>query len=780
MEVKIKYMKIRTLAFSAIIVPLLISSGCKITEPDRLALVPWPDQVVMNDGHFKISEKTRVYVSGDERELISTVRYFIERLDQLFGLKLETAHYEGGHGKSRSVILVLDKQLDGPGDEGYILEINPDQVVIKSKTANGIFYGMQTLFQLLHTSTGDKKNQQLCLPALEIIDKPAYEWRGMHLDVSRHFFDKEFIMKYLDILATYKMNVFHWHLTDDQGWRLEIEKYPKLTDLAAWRTDHTDRPWSYEVEITSDPQKNLYGGYYTRDDIREIVGYAAERFITIVPEIEMPGHSQAALTAYPQFSCSGKPYVTPDDIPFEFTDPFCAGNDSTFIFLQDVLTEVMELFPSEYIHIGGDEAKKTPWINCPKCQARMRKEGLDNVDQLQSYFIRRVGSFLENHGRKLIGWDEILEGGLAPGAAVMSWRGEEGGIEAAGHGHKVVMTPSHYLYFNRSQSSPDPGSSGSVLTLHDVYRYDPVPEILTGEDREYVMGVQACLWTENTQTPSRAEYKLLPRLAALSEIAWTTKDNKNWQRFSEQIENQYTFLDRMNASYFIPPPAGLGDRVFYQDQCEVSMECGLKNAQIRYTLDGSDPDESSLLYRGPFTVAENTAITARTFLPSGKRSKPSRGIFRKEPLRDPVPESATLDNGLEYIRYTGSISSLDQFNLLVPAESGITDNFIIPLQPAEDHFGYAFSGMIKIGQEGVYTFYTDSDDGSRLYIHDELLVDNDGIHGANLVAGQIPLAAGYHPIKVLFFEDRYGQHLKVWIEGPGMDKQLITKEYLFH
>ena len=762
----------RILLFIAGIIGISIICSCTIKkESEPLVLVPWPAQVDFSDGHFKLTGKTRVYISNDEPGLVSTCKYFIERVDELFGLTLETDHSEDANNQSPAVILVQDPQLSEHGDEGYHLEIDADQVVIMAKTTNGIFYGIQTLLQIIHNYADTQNNQKILLPTLQITDKPAFSWRGMHLDVSRHFFDKEFIKKYLDILAAHKMNVFHWHLTDDQGWRIEINKYPELTSLAAWRVDQTDKPWDYEVEITNDQDKDLYGGYYTQDDIREIVEYAGMRFITIVPEIEMPGHSQAVLTAYPHLSCSGKPYVRPDDTPFEFTDPFCAGNDSTFIFLQDVLLEMMELFPSEYIHIGGDEAKKTPWVHCSKCQALMRKEGLDDVDQLQSYFISEIGAFLESHGRKIIGWDEILEGGLAPGAAVMSWRGEQGGIEAASHGHEVVMTPGEFLYFNRLQDDPDPGASGNVLSIRDVYHYNPAMD---------VMGVQACLWTEDVQSSERAEYQLLPRLAALSEIAWTADEKKDWSRFHEQTERYYTYLDLLGTNYFIPPPVGLGNRVFYKDQMEISLQVDLKNAEIRYSLDGSDPDESASLYQETILVSENTVVTAKTFLPNGKSSDSKTGSFRKERLREPAAGSGKPEPGLMYKYSDGNIISLEQFNILIPADSGIIENFDIPPEPDLDFFGLEFYGLIKIDEEGVYTFYTDSDDGSRLYIHDELIVDNDGVHGANLVSGQIPLKAGYHPIEVIFFENRFGQHLKVGIEGPGMDRQLIHNEMLFH
>ena len=404
----------------------------------------------------------------------------------------------------------------GTSSEGYVLTVTPDQVLIRATSGAGLFYGVQTMLQMV-----DEKG----LPAGVITDEPRFAYRGFMMDVSRHFFDKEFIKKQMDALAYYKLNRLHLHLTDAAGWRLEIKKYPRLTEFAAWREFPTWKEWwnngrRYEEEGS----KDAHGGYYTQDDIRELVAYAQERFITVIPEIEMPAHSEEVLTAYPELSCTHEPYKQAD---------FCVGNEKTFEFLENVLTEVMELFPSEYIHIGGDEAGKASWPTCKLCQARMKKEGLKDVNELQSYLIHRIEVFLNAHGRKLLGWDEILEGGLAPNATVMSWRGTEGGMKAVDSGHMAIMSPGEFCYFDSYQDAPDsqPEAIGGYLPLSKVYSFNPVPDTLSADKVQLVYGVQANLFTEYIPTPEHAEMMIYPRILALAEVAWSAPSVKNYDDF---------------------------------------------------------------------------------------------------------------------------------------------------------------------------------------------------------------------------------------------------------
>lgn len=406
-------------------------------------------------------------------------------------------------------------------EEGYVLSVLPEGVSVASRGEAGLFYGIQTLLQL-QEQFGDR------IPAQRITDSPRFSYRGMHLDEARHFFGKEFVKKQLRMMASLKLNRFHWHLTDGAGWRIEIDRYPELTELAAWRPIEGWQPWldaGRPYCRRDDP--NAYGGFYTKDDIREVVDYADSLHITVIPEIEMPGHSEEVLAVYPHLSCAGKPHVY---------DDFCIGNDATFEFLENVLEEVMELFPSEYIHVGGDEATKKGWPTCPKCRARMQREGLKDVDELQSYLIHRIERFLNAHGRRLLGWDEILDGGLAPGATVMSWRGTEGGLKAIRAGQQAVFVPGEFCYLDYTQDAPftQPLSIGGYTPLRKVYSFEPVPAEMTPDEERLLLGVQANLWAEWIPTDSHYEYMMWPRLMALAEVAWSRPGRKDYEAFRQR------------------------------------------------------------------------------------------------------------------------------------------------------------------------------------------------------------------------------------------------------
>lgn len=506
------------------------------------------------------------------------------------------------------------------GEEGYEIDINKNNVKVTAQKPAGLFYGIQTLLQLLPPEIYSQNSVQhsdvkLTIPCCKITDKPRFPWRGMHLDVSRHFFPAEFIKRYIDLIAMHKMNIFHWHLTDDNGWRIEIKKYPKLTGKSAWRVDREDVPWR-EVTPPEPGEKATYGGFYTQEEIKEIVQYAAERFITIIPEIEMPGHTSEVFAAYPEFSCKGKDlYVQPGSY-WPNVDIFCAGKEETFKFIEDVLLEVIELFPSEYVHIGGDEADKTRWRECNLCQQRIKNERLKDEDELQSYFIKRIEKFLNEHGKKLIGWDEILEGGLAPEATVMSWRGIKGGVEAAQQGHDVIMCPTSFCYFDYYQANPDfePEAIGGFLTLKKVYSFDPVPEELNKVQKKHILGAQGNVWTEYIPTPEHAEYMALPRMTALAEVVWSHTDAKDWKCFQNRLQVQFKRFDFMNVNYSrgywkvtIHP---IMDSGIYQ----VELESEQFNIPIYYTLDGSDPTPQSTLYKKPLKITNSTVIKAGLFL----------------------------------------------------------------------------------------------------------------------------------------------------------------------
>ena len=478
------------------------------------SVIPVPLKMEQGTGSFLLSEKTKLYTNlqGGEAELWE---------NYLKALPVQLKEARMKDRKQMLFLLITPKTPQLPSPESYTLSVTPQRIEIRATSGAGLFYGMQTLLQLMQPAgTGSYS-----VASVEIEDTPRFAYRGLMLDVSRHFSTKEFIKKQIDALAYYKINRLHLHLTDAAGWRLEIKKYPLLTDFAAWRTDPTWKKWwNGGRKYLRYDEPGASGGYYTQNDIREILEYARQHYITVIPEIEMPSHSEEVLAAYPQLSCSGEPYKNSD---------FCVGNEETFTFLENVLTEVMELFPSEYIHVGGDEAGKSAWKTCPKCQKRMKDEHLANVDELQSYLIHRIEKFLNNHGRRLLGWDEILQGGIAPNATVMSWRGEEGGIAAVTSGHHAIMTPGAYCYMDSYQDAPysQPEAIGGYLPLKKVYAYDPVPASLTAEQAKLVYGVQGNLWVEYIPTPEHVEYMIYPRMLALAEVAWSAPERKSWPDF---------------------------------------------------------------------------------------------------------------------------------------------------------------------------------------------------------------------------------------------------------
>ncbi len=526
--------------FKSVLFSTLLLIGNSCSERKGIDVIPMPRSVEYHSGNFTISPETKFYtnLSAESRQALT---------DYLEGTSLGSVPFAESATGNNGIELNLCDSSIVTGNEAYRIEIDKKGVRLSANTETGIFYGLQTLLQLLNN--GDNKT----LPALTINDSPRFPYRGLHLDVSRHFFDKEFVKKQLNAMAYFKMNRLHWHLTDGAGWRIEIKKYPRLTSFAAWRPfDKLNDWWVGGRTFCEQDDPRAVGGYYTQDDIREVVAYAAERHITIIPEIEMPGHSEEVLATYPELSCSGKPYVNAD---------FCIGTEKTFEFLENVLLEVIDLFPSEYIHIGGDEASKSSWKTCPRCQKRMADEHLNSVDELQSYMIHRIEKFLNDHGRKIIGWDEIIEGGLSPTATVMSWRGEEGGIKAVKAGNQAIMTPGKYCYLDAFQDAPNtqPMAIGGYLTLEKVYSFEPVPDSLSTKEAELILGVQGNVWTEHIPTPEHYEYMIYPRILALAEIGWSPSEVKKWDNFHTRALQAVNILREQGYNPF-PLEKEIGDK----------------------------------------------------------------------------------------------------------------------------------------------------------------------------------------------------------------------------
>ncbi len=591
-------------------------------------IIPQPDTLIAKAGVFVINAETRIILQTNDAQTAAIAKLLTNQIALTTGIKLFT---EVSLPKLPKIDPKTKKEIPVPAntnaivfvrpsivlpEENYALLVEPNLVTITGSASKGFFYALQTIFQLLPAeiySTNRVNNLLLTIPCVSIIDKPRYEHRGVMLDVGRHFMPVPFVKKMIDLLAMHKMNVLHWHLTDDQGWRIEISKYPRLTQVGSVRSETVEGKMNYNQPLKFDGKP--HSGFYTQDEVRDVVQYAQEKYVTIIPEIEMPGHALAALAAYPELGCTGGPYGVAK-IWGVIEDVYCP-TEKTFQFIEDVLTEVIALFPSKYIHIGGDECPKTAWKQSRFCQDLMRTQKLKDEHELQSFFIKRIDKFLTSKGRKLMGWDEILEGGLSPNATVMSWRGIQGGIEAAKQNHDVVMTPTSHVYIDYYQSHAafEPLAIGGFLTLEKVYSYDPTPAELKPEEAKHILGSQVNLWTEYVSTPEQAEYMIFPRACALSELTWTPSINKNFADFSRRLETHFKRLDILKVNY----AKSIYDiKETYTPNkntqtIEVKLEPYVSNAQVRYTLDFSKPTANSPIFAGSQTFNKLTTIRATTF-----------------------------------------------------------------------------------------------------------------------------------------------------------------------
>ncbi|MCF8244358.1 MAG: family 20 glycosylhydrolase [Saprospiraceae bacterium] len=573
----------------------------------RYHIIPQPVSLTAKTGEFKITGDTKILLASPDEGLKTAAAHLASLLIKATGTTIAPA--EGEDGKD-AFLFQLDPSI--PNDEGYSLTVTPYDVTIKAKTGAGAFYAVQTLRQLMPVEAENGVMSSLSIPCVEITDSPRYAYRGMHLDVGRHFFGINDVKKYIDVMALHKMNRFHWHLTEDQGWRLEIKKYPKLQTIAACRKEtmvghYNDNPQKYDGKE--------YCGFYTQDEAREIVRYAAERFITVIPEIEMPGHALAAIAAYPELGCSYQPAEVGTKWGV-YDNVFCP-KEVTFKFLEAVLTEVMDIFPSTYIHIGGDECPKTAWEKSKYCSDLIAEKKLKDEHGLQSYFIQRMEKFLNSKGRSIIGWDEILEGGLAPNATVMSWRGTDGGIAAAKQGHDVIMTPTDYCYLDyyQSQDPNEPLAIGGYLPLDKVYSYNPDPADLTPEQHKHILGVQANLWTEYIPDLAKLEYMAYPRACAIAEIAWSPQASRNYDDFVGRLSQHLKRLQALGVNaavkiYDVKTSVKSGDGM----GVELSLSPKMDGLDLRYTMDGTEPTAGSIAYTGPFHIDKSCEVKAQGFM----------------------------------------------------------------------------------------------------------------------------------------------------------------------
>ena len=571
--------------YISIIIAFLFASiflSCDNKEKKHVNIIPLPQEMNVFEGEFTINKSTKFVIDTGLKQLVS---FFNDKLEKAAGFRLEII--ETSEDIDNCIIIQLGDCPAMLDNEGYTLHVGKNNIRINANKPAGIFYGLQTLRQLLPPEIESNKvdgKMEWTVPFVSITDKPRFVWRGMLLDCCRHFMDKDFVKRYIDLLAYHKMNRFHWHLTEDQGWRIEIKQFPELTEKSAWRTEKDG---------------TVYGGFYTQEDIKEVVAYAKERFVEVVPEIEMPGHSLAALAAYPELSCTGGPFEVGNEWGV-FKDIYCAGNEKSFEFLEKVLDEVFELFPFEYIHIGGDEAPKYRWKNCEKCQKRITDEGLKDEHELQSYFITRMEKYINAHGKKIIGWDEILEGGLAPSATVQSWRGFEGAMEAISQNHDAIVSPTSHAYFDYSVETTD---------LEKVYSFEPVPSGLKPELEAYILGGECNMWTERAPQ-EEIDNRMFPRILAMSEALWTFKDKSNYFGFHERVQNHYKNLDYLGVKYGFEGKAItiISDFDSLSNTFKVQLIPGQNDFKIYYTLDGSVPTNKSEAYTEPIIIDKSLEL----------------------------------------------------------------------------------------------------------------------------------------------------------------------------
>lgn len=719
--------------------------------------IPLPNKISTSEGTFSLLEELKiVYLDSS---IINEAQYLQVKLNQL-GYSFDTSSRS-----KRRIELNINPSI--VGTEAYRISSTIGTYQISASTPTGIFYGIQTFLQLFPTN---KKIDTL--PLVQIEDSPRFEWRGMHLDVSRHFSSVDEIKKLLDQMARLKLNVFHWHLTDDQGWRIEIPKYPRLTTVGATRDSslvgHLTRiPHIYEYEKVQ--------GYYTQQQIKEVVNYAAKLHINVMPELEMPGHAQAALCAYPELGCFPSDSVKVWPLWGVSKDIFCAGKTETYQFLQDVLDEFVKLFPYNYIHVGGDECPTDHWEKCPLCQQKMKETGCKTEHELQSYLIAQMGKYLETKGKNIIGWDEILQGGIPQGAAIMSWRGEKGGIEASKLGHKTVMTPASVVYLDMLQSSDpqEPLSIGGPVSLEKVYKYDPAPFYLDEAVKKNIIGAQGNLWREYIHTQKHTEYMYFPRLQALSEVLWTNIESKNYNNFTTRLDEEYNRLAKSDINFRVPPPEGVSPiQLYTSGYADIELNCESKNAAIYFTTDGTEPNMKSALYveKLKLPISDSIIFKAASYLPSGKRSYTVTSILKR--YSQAAEQLIHVEQGVVCKTFNGPFYHVDEITGN-PTRTDTLKWMHISADIMGNTKGWEYSGYLKIHATGVHTFQLWSICGSALYIGDNLVIDNGGFSYDNTRSGKIELEPGYYPFKVKYFNMNDGYDIRLSFKRPQA-KKLLT------
>lgn len=733
---------------------------------DAISLIPYPQQVEFGDGAFNLSPKTQL-VLNDKGLFWNEASCLQSFLRPVLGQGLSAES-----GDNQIIIQYTDK-INSP--EGYELDITPSQVTLSASDSQGMFYAVQTLRQLL--ALGEEAVGTLRLGSMHITDYPSFGWRGSMLDVSRHFFSLEYLKQHIDRLAYYKFNKFHLHLTDDQGWRIEIKHYPDLTGKGAWRSYNNqdsvcmalqqDNP-DFEIDrrhIISKGEKDLYGGYYTQDQLRELVAYAAKRHIEIIPEIDMPGHMMAAISTYPQLTDAQTGWGE------LFSTPICPCKDEVYTFIDNILDEVSSIFPSQYIHIGADEVDKTTWQESDLCRQLMEKEGIRDINELQSYFVHRVQDIAESKGKKIIVWDEALDGGLNSDVKVMYWRGwvSDSPLKGANNGNKVIMSPTNPLYFDYP---PDKSS------LHSVYSMTVVPDDIPQDSRHLIEGAQANLWTEKIPSENRADFLLFPRLTALSERLWTNQDL--FDSYSRRLTAHFALFDKLGIKYRLPDLSGFAMESVFVDEAFFDVKNPLEDMQVHYTSDGSIPNRNSPVLASAVRVTKPVQLKFALFSPSGSKGDIYTVNYRQVPMAKGLKVNAKAKNPGLLCRFYGGQVKGTSYIKEQPDREQATTGVTVPKDFVTPAFSLKYSGYIKVPQTGIYTFYLTCDDGGVLGIGGEVVVDNDGLHSAIEKSGQAALGKGSHPFALSFVEGGGGFTLRLQYSFNGSEPQDIPGSWFHH
>jgi len=739
--------------------------------PSRYGIIPYPQQLVPQAGEFVITTKTKLVVPAGK-----TFSNEAAQLQALLRQGLGQALPAGTKAGAGTIVLTQNDQLTG--EEDYTLQISTQQIQIGAKTPTGMFRAIQTLRQLMPVAVEGTSARlaKIAIPAANITDHPAYGWRGMHLDVSRHFFSIDYLKKFINVLALYKMNKFHIHLTDDQGWRIEIKKYPLLTERGAWREwNNQDSACMEKAKTNPDMAidashiihkdgKTLYGGFYTQAQMKDLIAYAAARHIEIIPEIDMPGHMMAAIREYPFLSCQGG--VKWGKL---FTTPICPCKESTFEFAENVFTEIAALFPSQYIHLGADEVDKSTWEHFDGVQTFMKEHNIKDVDELQSYFVKRMEKFFNSKGKKLIGWDEILEGGVSPTAVVMYWRSwvPSAPVHAAKNGNFVIMTPGNPLYFD---GIPDRNS------ISNVYHFEPVPKGLTAEEGKFIIGAQANIWTEMIPSEKRADFMYMPRMTALAEVLWTHKPD--FDGYSQRLMTQYKRLDLLRVNYRMPDLDGFTEENVFVGKTRLDIAKPSPEMTIRYTTDGTAPTVKSPELPVDYIIPGKISLCIAAFKPNGVHGEIYTLNYKPQTFFKATAVSG-LQQGLKLNYFNEGVRTVTALKD-TPDSTGFVNNVIMPdsMGHGGRAFGATLNGFINVPETAIYSFFLTADDGANLYIDGEKVVDNDGWHAPLQKSGQIALEKGLHPIEVKFVEGGGGYTLKLEYRVNGGKIARLPDEWL--